>query len=299
VTPQLGQDAYNMLQYLDAVRAGRAGVAPEGEVTPQRLGERVGSEGVAQLLNQKEELVGLIVRVIAETGIKPLCTKIRDLCIRHVNAVQNFQFKGAWVPINPAEWPRRNRATVRVGTGTGNHAKQLAALQGLLQIQASIQQMPGQALVNPQKVYATLDDICKYSELLSAAKYFVDPNSPEGQQAAQQISQSMQEQSAKQEQQAMALLQAQVQLSQAEMQKAEAQQNNVLLKGQVEQLKAALDQAKAAADNVAKDEDRILKKYEIDTKAAIELTKVEATAKAQQEANALSNRQALENKDAA
>ena len=293
VTPAVGQDAFTMMQYLDSVRAGRVGVAPEGEVTPQRIGERVGSEGVAQLLSAKEELVGLIIRVIAETGIKPLCCKIRDICVRHIDAVQNYKLRGTWLQTNPALWGNRNKTTVRVGTGTGNRAKQIATLTQIMQIQATIQQVPGQTLVNPVKIYATLDDYCKFSELIGASKYFVDPSSEEGQMAAQQSAQQAQMEQQKQEQAYMALLQAQVQLSQAELQKAQAQQDNVALKGQIEQLKSQLENAKNLAEAAGADADRSLKKYEIDTKAAIELTKIETTAKTQEEANAMQNREAL------
>ena len=294
-TPPLGQDAFNMMNYLDSVRAGRVGVAPEGEVTPQRIGERVGSEGVAQLLTAKEELVGLIVRVIAETGLKPLCTKIRDLCTRHIDSIQDYKMRGVWLQTNPSEWPRRSRTTVRVGTGTGNHQKQVNALAQVMQIQAQIQQLPGQTLLNPVKIYATLDDFCKFSELNGAAKYFLDPVSPEGQQAAEISAQSMQEQKQKDDQSNMALLQAQVQLSQAELQKAQAQQDNVVLKAEIEKLKGQLENAKNVAEAAGKDADRSLKKFEIETKAAIELTKIEAQAKAQQEANAVANREAMSN----
>lgn len=292
-TPPLGQDAFNMMNYLDSVRAGRVGVAPEGEVTPQRIGERVGSEGVAQLLTAKEELVGLIVRVIAETGVKPLCTKIRDLCTKHIDSVQDYKLRGMWIKTVPSQWMQRTRTTVRVGTGTGNHQKQINALGQVIQLQGTIQQVPGQTLVNPAKVYATIDDFCKFSELNGASKYFLDPSSPEGMQASQQTAQAMQQEQQKQEQQNMALLQAQVQLSQAELQKAQAQQDNVALKAQIEQLKSQLENARNVADAAGADADRSLKKFEIETKAAIELTKIEAQAKAQQEANAIANREAM------
>lgn len=282
-----------MMNYLDSVRAGRVGVAPEGEVTPQRIGERVGSEGVAQLLTAKEELVGLIVRVIAETGVKPLCTKIRDLCTKHIDSVQDYKLRGMWIKTVPSQWMQRTRTTVRVGTGTGNHQKQINALGQVIQLQGTIQQVPGQTLVNPAKVYATIDDFCKFSELNGASKYFLDPSSPEGMQASQQTAQAMQQEQQKQEQQNMALLQAQVQLSQAELQKAQAQQDNVALKAQIEQLKSQLENAKNMADAAGADADRSLKKFEIETKAAIELTKIEAQAKAQQEANAIANREAM------
>lgn len=291
-TPQLSQDAYTMMQYLDGVRAGRVGVAPEGEATPQKIGARVGSEGVERLMTAKEELVGLIVRLIAETGIKPLCTKIRDLCTQHVDAIQDFKFRGQWVKTNPAEWFTRTRTTVRVGTGTGNHDRQVAALERVLEIQSQLAQM-GSTMVNPQKVYAAIDDLAKYGELNGASKYFLDPSSPEGQQAAQQQQEIQQAAEQEQKQQQIAMLQAQLQTAEANVKIAQAQQDNVALKGQIESLKAQLLDAKQQAEAAGKDADRSLKKYEIETRAAIELTRIEADAQAQQEANAKQNREAL------
>lgn len=291
-TPQLGQDAYTMMQYLDGVRAGRVGVAPEGEATPQKIGARVGSEGVDRLLSAKEELVGLIVRLIAETGIKPLCIKIRDLCTRHVNAVQNFKYRGQWVQTNPAEWFNRTRTTVRVGTGTGNHDRQVAALERVISLQAQLAQA-GSIMVNPQKMYAALDDITKFGELNGASKYFLDPSSPEGQQAAQQQQESAQAAQQEQKQQQLALLQTQLQTAEANVKIAQAQQDNVLLKSQVEHLKAQLLDAKQQAEAAGKDADRALKKHEIETRAAIELTRIEAESQSQQEQNAKQNREVL------
>ena len=86
VTPDLGSDVYRMVDYLDQVRAGRVGVSPEGSIADQSIGDAVGSEGVERLLNQKEELVGLMVRVYAETGIKPRMQMIRRLLMKHIDA---------------------------------------------------------------------------------------------------------------------------------------------------------------------------------------------------------------------
>jgi len=282
-TPQLASEAFGMLEYLDAVRAGRTGVAPEGEATPQRIGDRVGSQGVDRLLTAKEELVGLIVRLIAETAIKPLCLKVRDLCIMHMDAIQDYKFRGKWIPVNPSQWPNRSRASVRVGTGSGNRASQIQTLTQILQYQAQIYQAPGQSLVTPDKVYAALNDFAKYGELLGASKYFLDPSSPEGQQFLQSQLQTQQAQQQKQDQIQQQIMEAQVGLAQAELQKAQAQQDNVQLRAQIDQLKAELSGAKEAAAAAGKDADRTLKKFELETKTALELTKLEIESKMQQD----------------
>jgi hypothetical protein len=286
-----------MMEYLDGVRAGRVGVAPEGEASPPRIGERVGSEGVDRLLTAKEELVGLIVRVIAETGVKPLCIKIRDLCNQNLDAVQSMKYRGQWVQVNPAEWGQRTRTTVRVGTGTGNHDRQLAALEAVLGFQAQIQALPGQALVDAARTYAALDDYCKFSELNGASKYFLDPSSPEGSEKQANAEQSQQEEQQKNDQMQLALTQSQVELAKAELQKAQAQSDNVRLKAMVESLQARLEQATADSEATHKDADRDLKKYEIDNKIALELTKIEAQAKQQEDANMMANKALLQEKD--
>ena len=294
VTPPIGQDAFTMMTYMDSIRAGRVGVSPEGEVTPQRIGERVGSQGVGQLLTAKEELVGLMVRLMAETGMKPLCVKIRDLCTKHLDAIQDYKFRETWVKINPSEWRTRTKTTVRVGTGTGNTQQQTGALSAILQAQQQISATPGQTLVDQSKIFAALDDYSKLSGLLGASKYFIDPQSPPGVAKKQQSDAAVQQQQQQAAQQQQMLLQAEVQLSQAELQKAQAQQDNVKLKAEIEQLKMKLADAESYSAAVGADKDRELKKYEIDTKAAVELTKIEVASKTQEEQNARENREALD-----
>jgi hypothetical protein len=205
VTPQLGQESHNMMAYLDEVRAGRVGVSAEGSATPQNIGDRVGSEGVDRLMNSKEELVGLIIRVIAETGIKPLCLKIRDLSRQHLDTTSDYKFRGDWVKVHPKTWIERDLCTVRVGTGTGDHTSKLNALREVMSIQEKALDIPGQAMVDPQNIYDTLETFCKLSGLNGAGKYFIDPSSQKGQQKTQQIGQQQQQQQQKQEEMVKAL----------------------------------------------------------------------------------------------
>jgi hypothetical protein len=85
--PPIGGDAYQMMTYLDEVRAGRSGVTPEGAAQNYKIGSET-AHGVERLMTAREELVGLMVRIIAETGLKPLCMRIRDLMRRHIDAAE-------------------------------------------------------------------------------------------------------------------------------------------------------------------------------------------------------------------
>lgn len=313
ITPALGQDSYQMMEYLDRARAGRSGVDPDGGASPQNIGDRVGSQGVERLMNAKEELVGLIIRVIAETGIKPLCVKIRDLAIKHVDSVIDFRFRGQWQQVKPSEWEDRTKCTVRVGTGTGNHAAQVAAITQVIAMQEKIMANPAQTLLGDAQIYTAIDDFCKFSGLNGAVRYFIDPSSPEGQQKAQQVGQSQQENQQKQDQMNQLTIKAQTDIAQAEMIKAQsaaevarakAQTDNVknqlqmqkqMADAQIASLKQELDRAKAIADSMGKDAQLDFQYDQMETNAAIELTRIEADKQSEENANYEANRQSTEN----
>lgn len=302
-TNPISQDTFTMLEYLDRVRAGRSGVSPEGELQQHKIGERVGSEGLERLMTAKEELVGLIVRIVAEVGLKPLCYKIRNLCTEHLDAVRDFKFRGQWIQVNPAIWSDRVRSTVRVGTGTGNHQAQIAALDRVLMKQAEINQQPGQVLLTPKNEFKALDDFCKFSGLNSAVGYFIDPDSPEGQQNSQQVQQQMQQQNEQQQQMMIEQLNVQKQLAQAEVEKANVARLNTELKAQVEKAKASLQHEKQRSDLTiqnlqtriaqfkelidanADDNDLQFKYDQLFANTALEVTKLETQAKIEQNKN--------------
>ena len=312
-TPQMGQDAYNMMEYLDRVRAGRSGVDPDGTATPSNIGDRVGSEGVERLMNAKEELVGLIIRVIAETGLKPLCYKIRDLSVAHVDAVSDFKFRGQWQQINPAAWGERTSCTVRVGTGTGNHGSQVGALQQVMDIQERVLQNPSQNIVNQKKVFDAIDDFCKFSGLNGAIRYFIDPNSEEGKKKAKEAAQQSQEQSEQQQQMEQAMADAQNKLADAEMAKAQAQNQGIQFKAQkdiadnnlsiakqdhareLDIVTKELDEARIMLDAKSKSDDLDFKYDNLDSNVALELTRIKSQEKIQKDAYAESKKEVESN----
>ncbi len=237
----LGQDAYQLLEYIDQMRAGRTGVSAEGSTSPQAIGNAIGSQGVERLMTAKEELVGLMIRVFAETLVKPLCIKIRDLMIQHFDVVQDYKFRGQWLKVAPQSWPPRSTCSVRVGTGSGDQQRQQAALQQIIALQQQFAQVPqAQAMLDPQKVFDTLDDLCKFSGLTGANRYFVDPASPQGQQAAQVQQQQQQALQEKQDQIEQLQMQMQMQMAEATVTTSKAEVGMVQAKSEADRAKAML-----------------------------------------------------------
>ena len=292
VTPPLSPDAYRMMDYLDQVRASRAGVSPEQTVSDIDVGDRVGSEGMERLMSQSEELVGLMVRVIAETGIKPICYMIRDDLVKHQEQGMKYNFRGGWVDVNPAEWRNRKRTTVRVGTGSGNRKQQKETLGFIAQQQMAMLAQPGQAIVTHDQFFNTMNDFAKASGFPSARLYFLDPESPEGQKNQQLVNQNMKEEKDKEDQVRQIQNEATNRISSAELGKAQATIKNVELKAENERmknqleaykaqannelqvLKQQLDEAKAAAETASDDADLQFKYHEVQKRYEVEMARI-------------------------
>lgn len=245
----IGQEGYQMLDYLDQVRTGRVGVSPDTAGQIDALGTAVGSEGVARLQTAKEELTGLMVRVIAETGVKAAYLKIRDLLVRYKDSTTAFKFKGEWAKVNPAQWGERSRTTVQVGTGTGDDDRKVGAIQQVIAYQAQMVADPRNRLVDQEQLYSALDEFCRVSGLTGASEYFLDPEGKEGQAKKEQTEKQSAEEKQKQEQLEQMMAKAQADLGQAEIMKGQAAMQSQQAKIQVEQGKLQMDAMKQQSDN--------------------------------------------------
>ena len=275
----MGQEAFQLLQFADEQKRSRTGVSADSAMHNQLVSNE-SAHAVERVMSASEMLVGLIVRNIAETGIRPVYRLIRDNLVRYHNGTVPFRFKGQWINVDPSQWGDRSRMIVTVGAGASEEQQKMGALQGIYQLQKDMAMSdPAQAMVSPKQMYATLSDFIELNGLGDPDQFFMDPESPEGQQFAQ-----MKQQQAQQQQQEMmqkeqmqiqmqqAALQAQQQVAAAEMQKAQATMQNGQLKEQINALEAQLQSVKDAND-------QDLKRAELQSKMALELTKLEVQAK--------------------
>jgi len=278
VNPQIGPEGMLMMEYLDKVKAGRSGVSAEGTSAPQEIGDRVGSDGIDRLMTAKEELVGLIVRTIAETGIKPLFIKLRDLSRDNVDTIIDMKFRGKWRKVSPSEWGDRTSTTVRVGLGAGDKERQISAVNKVIELQSIIQNLPGQTLVSAQQMYNSVKDFCKMNGIVNPDKYVLDPSSPEGQQKKMQSEQKSAEEKKKQDDIQQAMVSAQVGLAKAELGKSQAQQQNVKLDAQNDSLKSQIEILKQELETANDAAEMAFKYEELETNTALELAKIQADA---------------------
>ena len=256
-------------------------------------------------MSAQEMLTGLIVRSVAETGIRPTYRLIRDNLVRFHNGSVPFKFRGNWVNVDPSTWGDRSRMMVTVGSGAGDEQQKMGSLQQIFAIQKEmVATDPSQAMVTPKQMYSTLNDYINLNGLGDPEQYFLNPESQEGQMVAQQKAQEAQQQQQQmmqQQQQQLEMqqqaLQAQQQVAQAEQTKAQATLQNGQLKAQIDAMKAAhtqeIDQMKnqiAAAKEAGAQRFNIQK---LQTDAALKLTELELSAKRDLNTDVQDNKEAL------
>lgn len=208
-TPPLGSEVFTVLEYLDKQRADRTGVSPESMFQGLNISTET-AHGIERLMSAREELVGLIIRLMAETGLRDLYQLIRECLIKYEKKSRLVELRGKWVEMNPGEWSERYDTTVRVGTGPGDIAAKKQSLENLWIKQQELKEKES-ILVNERREYKILTELVTYSDLGNPDLYVVDPGSDEAEMARQK--QKEDKQAAQQEQQVA--MQAQQEQTQA------------------------------------------------------------------------------------
>lgn len=226
-TAPLGAESYNLLQYMDDLISARTGISDN------MMGLNEGISGdtahaVERIMTAAEQRVELVARIVAE-GVKDIYWHIRTLLKKYQDFEKFVKLRGQWMAVNPKDWSDEFEINISVGFGQGEKAKQAGLLQQFVAEQKEAMQMGmNGTLASQSTLYKTYKQIGKLYGI-DTSFYFIDPNSPEGQQAAQQNAQAAEQ--AKQE--ALAN-DPNRQLVQATM--------------QIENLKRQIDQMKASID---------------------------------------------------
>ena len=157
--------------------------------------------------------------------------------------------------MNPREWVHRYNATVQIGLGSGSMDQKLEVLSRVLAVQEKLIGAGGMGIVDPQKIYNTLEKYLENAGYKDASQFFNNPaNTPPPQPKQKRPDPTLQL--------AQAELQRQQQKDQAELQlKARKQQSDEIYKTE----KMNLDQQKLATQILAEEEGKQIDKEKLAT----------------------------------
>ena len=264
-TPQLGQSAFQMLEYMDRLREKRSGVSERSQgLDPGALGANQAASAVNQVMTAAQQRIELIARVFGETGLTDLFQLLYKLVIQNDTRKSIFRLRDKYIEVNPSEWKEKADTSVVVGLGNGSREQEMMQLNQIFQVQQQLAANPTfNTIVGKTNVFNTVEDMVKVFNKASAGRYFTDPQSPEAQQAAQQ----QQQQQAQMQQEMSAKEQAAMQLEAKRVADAalKTQQD-----GKYKERMAAVAEGKLQQDVKEHEDDTTLKSAELEMEYELE-----------------------------
>lgn len=184
--PDLTQGILANLQDNRSVRAELGGAALELATGNMQLNDRLGSQGLDRAYSVMEQLSALMLKNMAHTLIRS------TYLIAHAQLRENFtqalpvKPEGKWAAPIPANWPKRECATIRIGMSPGERARKAATLRAMMDDQIALaREGMTDVLVNASGFYATAMDWARVSDIPNPEQYYIDPASDSAQQALQ------------------------------------------------------------------------------------------------------------------
>ena len=209
----IGAPGYQMLDYADKVRTEASGASLDSRQSQKNNVPRDTAYGVERVISARESLVGMIAKTFAETGVTEIFRKMHFLARNFLSEDISGLFRGRSLNTNPQQWRPRTRVSVAPSLSIGDQVRKAQALNQIIQMQMGMLQAGKDGtLVTDSTIYAAQIAWGRVSGVESPEDYWVNPASPEGQQAAQQKAQMAQQQMQMEAQQAQQMLDLQVQL---------------------------------------------------------------------------------------
>ena len=256
-SPNFMQEGLAMIEKVDQIREGRSGVSKvqmglDSDVINK---SHTTATSANVMMNASTQRIELYARNFSE-GIKRMFQGILTLVCKYQDQERIIKLRNQFIPMNPREWVDRYNATVQVGLGTGSQDQRLEVLGRVLAVQEKLIGAGGMGIVDPQKIYNTLEKYLENAGYKDASQFFNNPATmppPPPRQARPDPT---------------------VQLAQAEQQRLRAKdQAELQLKARKQQVdeqhkleKLNLDQQKLATQVVKESDARQLEKEKLATK---------------------------------
>jgi len=191
---QLSPLSLQLLELTDKMRRESGGGAIDTAPQAQQFGNDT-AHGLERLMTALEQTNQMVAKNMAETLMVALYVKVHALLRKHWQGVIQARSQGSWLSQVPDQWGERTDVAVAVGLSTSERNAQGAAIASVIaQQQQALQAGQDGVLVGLPQIHNALVDYGRMIGLNAPEQYWVDPASPEGQQAAQQKAQAAQQQ---------------------------------------------------------------------------------------------------------
>ena len=185
--PQVLNQAFPMLEYLDNQQSKRTGISDAQQGLDPNVLQNVTAAAVAAATQASSGKLELIARIFAQSGVKSLFMGILQLVCKYQDKPTVIRLRGKFVPIDPRQWSNQYDLEINVGLGTGTKQDQMAMLQMVLAKQEAILQQYGPAnpLCTVGQYRATLGRFIEAAGFVDSQEFFKEIT-PEVEQQLQQ-----------------------------------------------------------------------------------------------------------------
>jgi len=161
-----------MLEYIQGMRENRTGVSRSSQgLNPDSLTNT--ATGRAMDMSAAQQRTEMVVRIIAETLVKPIFLGILKTLTDGGMEKLAFRLRDEFVEYDPNEWRDQYSMTVNVGLGTGDKAQQAAHLTTIYQMQMAGMQM---GLATPKHLYHTQTKLVENAGFKDVQNFIQDPS---------------------------------------------------------------------------------------------------------------------------
>lgn len=192
VPPDISRGILDNLSYQRQVRTELGGASLElatGQM--QMAGGRIGSQGVDRAFSVMEQLAAHMTKNMATSLVRNVFLLSHATLREYFDEPVNVKRNGRWESPVPSSWQPRSRLTVKIGMSPGERARKVATLGQVVDAQISLaREGMDNVLVNIEGFYKALTDWGRAAELPNPEQYFIDPSTPEAQEALKRKEQS-------------------------------------------------------------------------------------------------------------
>ena len=176
-SPNFMSEGLAMIEKVDQIREGRSGVSKVqmGLDADQINKSHTTATSANVMMNASTQRIELYARNFSE-GIKRMFQGILTLVCKYQDTKRIIKLRNTFVPMNPREWVDRYNATVQVGLGTGSQDQRLEVLGRVLAVQEKLISAGGMGIVDPQKIYNTLEKYLENAGYKDASQFFNNPS---------------------------------------------------------------------------------------------------------------------------
>lgn len=179
--PFIAGESFQMLGYMDEIVTDRTGISDASSgLAPDAL-QNMTAKASAMVEQAGIGQTEMIVRTIANGGIKRMFKGLLKLIIQHQDKPRTVRLSGKWVTFDPCSWNANMDASVNIGLGAGTRERDMMMMSHIIGLQEKLLASfgPDNPYVKPDNLYNSIAKQVEAAGLKTPDLYFTKPDDAE------------------------------------------------------------------------------------------------------------------------